>query len=122
MPSLARVTGRRRRRAGTQAAPADDGAIVHALNRLTYGPPGDVERVKAIVEVDRDATGAVAHDDGALTAKLQSLETLTLIQTIQRDYAGPAMADGATAAEGADKDTRATEGTEAQIEMPCAVL
>ena len=31
------------------AAPADDAAIVHALNRLTYGPrPGDVERVKAI--------------------------------------------------------------------------
>jgi hypothetical protein len=32
-----------------QAAAADDAAIVHALNRLTYGPrPGDVERVKAI--------------------------------------------------------------------------
>jgi len=31
------------------AAPADDAAIVHALNRLTYGPrPGDVERVKSI--------------------------------------------------------------------------
>jgi hypothetical protein len=33
----------------TAAAPPDDAAILHALNRLTYGPrPGDVERVKAI--------------------------------------------------------------------------
>ena len=31
------------------AAAADDDAIVHALNRLTYGPrPGDVDRVRAV--------------------------------------------------------------------------
>jgi uncharacterized protein (DUF1800 family) len=100
-----------------QAAPADDAAIVHALNRLTYGPrPGDVERVKAMglqkwIEVQLAPSRI---DDGALTAKLQSLETLTLDSgTIQRDYAGPAMAERRKrAAEGADKDTRATESTD----------
>jgi len=99
------------------AAAADDAAIVHALNRLTYGPrPGDVERVKAMglqkwIEMQLAPSRI---DDGALTAKLQRLETLTLdSETIQRDYAGPAMAERRKrAAESADRDTRATEGTD----------
>ena len=98
-----------------QAAPADDAAIVHALNRLTYGPrPGDVERVKAMgLQKWIEAQLAPSRiDDGALTAKLRHLETLTLdSETIQRDYAGPAMAERRKrAAEGADRNTRAAEG------------
>jgi len=98
-----------------QAAPADDAAIVHALNRLTYGPrPGDVERVKAMgLQKWIEAQLAPSRiDDGALTTKLRHLETLTLdSETIQRDYAGPAMAERRKrAAEGADRNTRAAEG------------
>jgi uncharacterized protein (DUF1800 family) len=100
-----------------QAAPADDAAVVHALNRLTYGPrPGDVERVKAMGLQKWIETQLAPSriDDGALTAKLRHLETLTLdSETIQRDYAGPAMAERRKrAAEGADRNTRAAEGTE----------
>ncbi len=80
-----------------QAAAADDAAIVHALNRLTYGPRrGDVDRVKAMglqKWIDLQLTPA-RIDNGALEAKLQRLETLTLdSETIQREYAGPAMAE-----------------------------
>jgi len=77
------------------AAAADDAAILHALNRLTYGPrPGDVDRVKAMglqKWIDLQLTpGRI--DNGALDARLQRLETLRLdSQTIQRDYAAPAM-------------------------------
>jgi uncharacterized protein (DUF1800 family) len=80
-----------------QAAAADDPAIVHALNRLTYGPrPGDVDRVKAMglqKWIDLQLTPS-RIDNSALDAKLQRLETLTLdSETIQRDYAGPAMVE-----------------------------
>ena len=55
-----------------QAAAADDAAIVHALNRLTYGPrPGDVERVKAMglqKWIDLQLTPA-RIDNGALEAR-----------------------------------------------------
>ena len=76
---------------------AQDDAVIHALNRLTYGPrPGDVERVKAIglqKWIEQQLTPA-RIDTSALDAKLQRLTTLTLdSQTIQRDYAGPAMAE-----------------------------
>ena len=76
------------------AAPADDAAIVHALNRLTYGPrPGDVERVKAVglqkwIETQLSPSRI---DNSALEAKLQRLETLTLDSAaIQREYFAPA--------------------------------
>ena len=80
-----------------QAAATDDAAIVHALNRLSYGPrPGDVERVKAMglqKWIDLQLTPS-RIDNSALDAKLQRLETLTLdSETIQREYAGPAMAE-----------------------------
>jgi len=79
------------------AAAADDAAILHALNRLTYGPrPGDIDRVKAMglqKWIDLQLTpGRI--DNSALEAKLRRLETLTLdSETIQREYAGPAMAE-----------------------------
>jgi uncharacterized protein (DUF1800 family) len=73
----------------------DDAAIIHALNRLTYGPrPGDVERVTAMgLQQWIDTQLAPARiTDAALEAKLQRLETLNLDSaTIQRNYLGPAM-------------------------------
>jgi len=76
-------------------APVSDEAITHALNRLTFGPrPGDLERVKAIglqswVDLQLNPSRI---DDAALLAKLARLHTLHLdSQTIQREYAGPAM-------------------------------
>src|SRR5688572_28703614 len=78
-----------------QAAAADDEAIVHALNRLTYGPrAGDVDRVRAMglqkwIELQ---LAPARIDNAALDARLQRLDTLALdSQTIQREYAGPAM-------------------------------
>jgi uncharacterized protein (DUF1800 family) len=93
---LAVLTGRPQ--AGAPAPlPATEEAITHALNRLTFGPrPGDVARVKAIglskwIDQQLDPSRI---DDAAATAALARLETLTLdSQTIQRDYAGPAMAE-----------------------------
>ena len=72
----------------------DDSDILHALNRLTYGPrPGDVERVRALglqKWIDAQLSPATA-DDTTLTARLAQLETLTLDpQTILRDYTAPA--------------------------------
>ena len=78
-----------------QAAAADDAAVIHALNRLSYGPrPGDVERVKAMgLQKWIEAQLAPSRiDNRALEAKLQRLETLTLdSETIQREFSGPAM-------------------------------
>src|SRR6187455_221779 len=80
--------------AGASGA-ADDAAILHALNRLTYGPrQGDVERTRAMglqKWIDLQLTPA-RIDDSALEARLRRLETLTLDpETIQREYTGPAM-------------------------------
>jgi uncharacterized protein (DUF1800 family) len=80
-----------------EAAPSDEAAIVHALNRLTYGPrPGDAERVKAIglQKWIEQQLAPARIDNSSLDAKLRNLTTLTLdSQTIQREYAGPAMAE-----------------------------
>ncbi len=91
---LAVVAGRPQAGAPT-AIPATDDAIVHALNRLTFGPrPGDVARVKAMGLqdwIDRQLSPA-RIDNATLTARLARLETLSLDSaTIQRDYSGPAM-------------------------------
>ncbi len=72
-----------------------DSEILHALNRLTYGPrPGDVERIRAMglqKWIDQQLTPS-GIDNSAMERRLASLETLTLdAKTIQRDYAGPAM-------------------------------
>lgn len=75
--------------------PSGDDAVTHALNRLTFGPrPGDVARVKAMglqQWIDQQLNPS-RIDDGALTAALSRLATLSLdSQTIQREYSGPAM-------------------------------
>ena len=76
---------------------ADDAAIAHVLNRLTYGPrPGDLQKLQAMgvdnwVELQLSPSRI---DNAALDARLKSLETLILdSQTIQREYAAPAMAE-----------------------------
>ncbi len=80
-----------------QAAAPADSAILHAINRLTHGArPGDLERVRALgldkwTELQLEPSRI---DNTALEARLQRLETLTLgSETIQREYAGPAMAE-----------------------------
>ena len=80
---------------GSRQALNDEAAILHAINRLTYGPrPGDVDRVKAMglqKWIELQLTPA-RIDNSALDAKLQRLETLTLdSETIQREFSGPAM-------------------------------
>lgn len=93
---LAVIAGRPQ--AGVPASPpATDDAIVHALNRLTFGPrPGDVARVKSMGL--RNWTDQQLRpsriDNAALMAKLARLETLALdSSTIQRNYSGPAMVE-----------------------------
>ncbi|HEX8030027.1 MAG TPA: DUF1800 domain-containing protein [Vicinamibacterales bacterium] len=96
------------------SGPSDEAAILHVLNRLTYGPrPGDVARVRELgiqkwIEQQLAPTGI---DNSALEARLQRLETLNLDSaTIQRDYAGPAMVERRQrAAEGADPKARTAE-------------
>lgn len=77
--------------------PSGDDAVTHALNRLTFGPrPGDVARVKTMglpQWIDQQLNPS-RIDDGALTAALARLATLSLdSQTIQREYSGPAMVE-----------------------------
>ena len=93
---LAIVSGPRAA-ATSVAVPSNDQAIVHALNRLTYGPrPGDVERVKKMglerwIETQLNPQRI---DDKALEARLQGLDTLMLdSQTIQHEISGPARAE-----------------------------
>ena len=82
-------------RVHASAPPSDDAAILHVLNRLTYGPrPGDVERVRAMGVQKWIATQLTPTriDDRVVESKLTRLATLNLdSQTIQRDYATPAM-------------------------------
>jgi uncharacterized protein (DUF1800 family) len=79
------------------ASASDEAAILHVLNRLTYGPrPGDGERVKAMgiqKWIETQLTPS-RIDNRALDARLARLDTLNLdAETIQRDYAGPAMVE-----------------------------
>jgi uncharacterized protein (DUF1800 family) len=83
-------------RAGAPATvPNDERAVVHALNRLTFGPrPGDVERVKAMglsPWIEQQLAPA-RIDNRGLDARLAHLDTLELdSKTIATEYAGPAM-------------------------------
>ena len=81
----------------SEAPPSDDAAITHVLNRLTYGPrPGDVERVRSmgIQKWIESQLLPSRIDNTSLETRLTGLETLTLdSQTIQREYAAPAMAE-----------------------------
>ena len=74
---------------------AERDRIVHALDRLAYGPrPGDVERVAA-VGLSRwieQQLHPERIDDRRMDARLADFETLTLeSSTIARDYFGPAL-------------------------------
>ena len=94
------------------SGPSDEAAILHLLNRLTYGPrPGDVERVRqiGIQQWLEQQLSPSRIDDSALEARLQRLETLNLDSaTIQRDYARPAMVERRKrAAESAEPSARA---------------
>ena len=72
---------------------AGDVAVLHVLQRVTYGPrPGDLARVKAIgvttwLESQLDPTGI---DDAAVEQALAALPTLTMsIVDLQREYPRP---------------------------------
>jgi uncharacterized protein (DUF1800 family) len=78
--------------AGAAMAPAiaDDGAVLHVLRRVTYGPrPGDVARVRALglgAWLERQLDPA-RIDDTAVEQALGVLPTLTLsIADLQREY------------------------------------
>jgi uncharacterized protein (DUF1800 family) len=73
-----------------------DEAVLHALNRLAYGPrPGDIERVKQIglaKWIDRQLNPN-AIDDKALEARLENLPTLRMsAAALIADYARPKQA------------------------------
>jgi len=75
---------------------SDDDAIVHALNRLGYGPkPGDVEYVKQIglakwIDQQLHPEGL---DDAALDARLQKFSTLKMSSTqLEEEFPQPKQA------------------------------
>jgi uncharacterized protein (DUF1800 family) len=76
------------------ALPNDDAAIVHALNRLTFGATArDVERVKRIglAKWIDEQLNPSRIDDSRMQARLAGFETLTLSsEVIARDYERPA--------------------------------
>jgi uncharacterized protein (DUF1800 family) len=79
-------------RVAAAAAPGipDDGAVLHVLRRVTYGPrPGDVARVRALglaAWLERQLDPARIDDTGVELA-LGTLPTLTLsIADLQREY------------------------------------
>jgi uncharacterized protein (DUF1800 family) len=79
---------------GAPSIPTDDRAIVHALNRLGFGPrPGDVARVKAMglaTWIDRQLAPDRV-EDGALESRLARLTTLRLdSRRIVQEYDRPA--------------------------------
>jgi uncharacterized protein (DUF1800 family) len=80
--------------AAQTTVPAGDAAIVHALNRLTFGPrPGDVERVRSTglqAWIEQQLAPSRIKDD-AVAPRLDRLETLKLdSRTIQQKYSEPA--------------------------------
>ena len=77
-------------RAAVAPAIADDGAVLHVLRRVTYGPrPGDVARVRALgLGVWLEHQLDPAHiDDAGVEQALGALPTLALsIADLQREY------------------------------------
>jgi len=95
--SLLALLGSRPAAVAPLPVPTTEQAVLHALNRLTFGPrPGDVERVRSIgLQAWIDQQLAPSRiDDRALGARLARLDTLALDpRTIQQDYSGPAMVE-----------------------------
>jgi len=95
--SLLALLGSRPAAVAPLPVPTTEQAVLHALNRLTFGPrPGDVERVRSIgLQAWIDQQLAPSRiDDRALGARLARLDTLALdSRTIQQDYSGPAMVE-----------------------------
>jgi uncharacterized protein (DUF1800 family) len=73
-----------------------DEAILHALNRLAYGPrPGDVERIKqmGLAKWIEQQLNPNSIDDKALDARLENLPTLRMSSaTLIADYPQPKQA------------------------------
>ncbi|HEU4937225.1 MAG TPA: DUF1800 domain-containing protein [Vicinamibacterales bacterium] len=89
-------SGRSTVAAGSSAVPAhvDDKTIVHVLNRLGFGAmPGDVDRVRRMgleKYIDQQLRPETIPDQG-MTARLTSLDTLTLnSRELAEDYFMPA--------------------------------
>src|SRR5687768_8514629 len=84
------------RRASAVPASADNKTIVHALNRLGFGPaPGDIERVRrmGLSAYIEEQLNPSRLDDSSLNARLAQFKTLTLsTQEIARTYYLPAQA------------------------------
>ena len=79
--------------AASAAPPAADRQILHALNRLTYGPrPGDVERVRAVglsAWIDRQLRPGTI-DDSATERALAELTTIRMpIAELLREFPRP---------------------------------
>ncbi|OFW40480.1 MAG: hypothetical protein A3J29_05965 [Acidobacteria bacterium RIFCSPLOWO2_12_FULL_67_14b] len=95
--SLLALLGSRPAAVAPLPVPTTEQAVLHALNRLTFGPrPGDVERVRSIgLQAWIDQQLAPSRiDDRALGARLARLDTLALdSRTIQQEYSGPAMVE-----------------------------
>jgi uncharacterized protein (DUF1800 family) len=75
---------------------AKDQKILQALNRLTFGPrPGDVQSVKSMglkKWIDQQLHPEAIAENPALTAKLQSMDTLRMSATeLVRNYPTPQM-------------------------------
>src|SRR5215467_12351631 len=70
-----------------------DEAILHAMNRLAYGPrPGDVERIKqmGLAKWIDQQLNPNSLDDKALEARLENLPTLRMSTTaLMADYPQP---------------------------------
>jgi uncharacterized protein (DUF1800 family) len=78
-----------------RAAPADDRTIVHALNRIGYGPrPGDVERVRAmgLARYIDQQLNPEAIRDSTLAARLDRLTTIKMsTAALFQEYYLPAL-------------------------------
>jgi uncharacterized protein (DUF1800 family) len=74
-----------------------DEAVLHALNRLAYGPrPGDVERIKqmGLAKWIDQQLNPNSIDDKALQARLENYPTLAMSTTqLIKDYPQPKQAD-----------------------------
>src|SRR5215471_6146616 len=70
-----------------------DEAILHAMNRLAYGPrPGDLERVKqmGLAKWIAQQLNPNSIDDKAIEARLENLPTLRMsTATLMADYPQP---------------------------------